>query len=114
MVDPNAVVGKDYQASVISLHDGRVITGVVKEENESAIVVQTANEQMVIGLSEVESRELSAASMMPEGQLDSMNNDQIRDLVAYLASPAQVPRPNDVPPIDGNTGLVSGAIEAER
>jgi hypothetical protein len=30
---------------------------------------------------------------MPEGQLDALSRDQIRALVAYLASKAQVPLP---------------------
>jgi hypothetical protein len=28
--------------------------------------------------------------MMPEGQLDPLTMDEVRDLVAYLASPVQV------------------------
>ncbi|MGV2340115.1 MAG UNVERIFIED_CONTAM: hypothetical protein LVR18_41035 [Planctomycetaceae bacterium] len=39
---------------------------------------------------EIEERSLSSTSMMPERQLDSLSRDEIRDLVAYLASPAQV------------------------
>ena len=114
MVDPSALVGKDYQASTISLDDGRVVSGLIIEENESAIVVQTANEKVVVAKSEIESRELSAVSMMPEGQLEGMTSEQIRDLVAYLASPRQVPRPEEVPEIDEHSGRANGVIEAEK
>jgi len=31
--------------------------------------------------------------MMPEGLLAKLSNEEVRDLVAYLASPAQVPLP---------------------
>jgi hypothetical protein len=31
--------------------------------------------------------------MMPDGMLDRLSNEEIRDLVAYLAVPRQVPLP---------------------
>ena len=31
--------------------------------------------------------------MMPEGQLEKLSFDELRDLVAYLRSPRQVPLP---------------------
>jgi hypothetical protein len=35
----------------------------------------------------------SDQSMMPEGLLESLNSDDARDLIAYLANPTQVPLP---------------------
>jgi putative membrane-bound dehydrogenase-like protein len=94
MIDPNALIGKDYQATKLLTDDGRVIIGLLKEENDSAVVIQTANEKLVVEKDEIASRTLSATSMMPEGQLDPMSDQQIRDLVAYLASPVQVALPD--------------------
>ena len=31
--------------------------------------------------------------MMPEGLLEKLTNEEVRDLLAYLASPQQVPLP---------------------
>jgi len=42
-------------------------------------------------LDEVETREQSDLSMMPEGMLDNLTLLQVRDLIAYL----QAPRPVD-------------------
>ena len=39
----------------------------------------------------------SPASMMPEGLLDPLSAEEVRDLVAYLASKAQVPLPAERP-----------------
>ncbi len=94
MIDPNALIGKDYQATKILTDDGRVIVGLLKEENDSAVVIQTANEKLVVEKDEIASRTLSDTSMMPEGQLDPMTDEQIRDLIAYLASPVQVNLPD--------------------
>ena len=33
----------------------------------------------------------SALSIMPEGQLEALSRDQVRDLMAYLMGKAQVP-----------------------
>jgi putative membrane-bound dehydrogenase-like protein len=95
MIDPNALIGKDYQATKLLTDDGRVIVGLLKEENDSALVIQTANEKLVVEKDEIASRALSATSMMPEGQLDPMSDEQIRDLIAYLASPVQVELPDN-------------------
>ncbi|NND96547.1 MAG: c-type cytochrome, partial [Pirellulaceae bacterium] len=94
LIDPNALIGKDYQATKLLTDDGRVIVGLLKEENDSAIVMQTANEKLVVEKNEIASRTLSDTSMMPEGQLDPMSEGQIRDLIAYLASPIQVALPD--------------------
>jgi hypothetical protein len=50
--------------------------------------------------------------MMPEGQLKELKPDEVRDLVAYLASPVQIPLPGED---RGSTrGLaVAGALEGE-
>ena len=36
----------------------------------------------------------SPLSIMPEGQLDALTREQVRDLVGYLASKTQVPLPD--------------------
>ncbi|MCP3915419.1 MAG: DUF1080 domain-containing protein [bacterium] len=91
LVDPNAVIGKDYQAVIVLLHDGRLVTGVLGRETESAITVLTENEELVIGLSEIDTRKLDDVSTMPEGQLDTLTENEVCDLVAYLQGPSQVP-----------------------
>jgi putative heme-binding domain-containing protein len=113
MLDPSAVVGRDYQMTVILTAGGRSLSGLIKEENDSAITLQTANEVVVVPKDEIERRQKSELSIMPEGQLQPMTADEIRDLVAYLASPVQVPLLGEVPPIDPKTGRVPGAIEGE-
>jgi hypothetical protein len=40
---------------------------------------------------DVEAIKPSTASMMPEGQLETLSNQEIRDQFAYLASTGQVP-----------------------
>ncbi len=94
VLDPSAVLAKDYQMHQIVTNDGRVLSGIVKGEDDNAIRVQTATELVVVPKSEIETRRETANSMMPDGLLSSLSPDEVRDLVGYLASPSQVPLPN--------------------
>ncbi|MEX0704928.1 MAG: PVC-type heme-binding CxxCH protein [Planctomycetales bacterium] len=113
ILDPSAIVEREYQMTTLLLADGRALSGLIAEENESAIVLHTLNEPLVVPKRDVEQRVASSVSIMPDGQLDPMRPDEVRDLIAYLAAPWQVPRPGQVPPLDERTGQVRGAIEGE-
>jgi putative heme-binding domain-containing protein len=93
VLDPNAVVAKDYQMTVITTTNGRTLSGIVKEETPKTITLQTQNEVVRLLVADIDERRQSPASMMPEGLLDKMKDAEVRDLIAYLAGPDQVPRP---------------------
>jgi putative membrane-bound dehydrogenase-like protein len=93
IIDPSAIVAKDYQVTVFETKDGRVILGIIKQETDKAVTVQTQNERIVLPLGDIASRKQSPLSMMPEGQLNAMTMTEARDLVGYLGSPMQVPLP---------------------
>jgi putative membrane-bound dehydrogenase-like protein len=92
LIDPSAAVSKDYQMQVIETSGGRIITGLVIAESPNAVTIQTVNEKLIVPAGEIENRTLSRVSMMPDGMLQKLFNDQVRDLIAYLASPSQVPQ----------------------
>jgi putative heme-binding domain-containing protein len=93
LVDPSAEVGRDFRMSVVRTADARVITGIVVERTAARLVVQTATDKQIIAAEDVESVKESALSIMPEGQLDKLSRDEVRDLIGYLAGKAQVPLP---------------------
>ncbi len=90
---PNAVIPMDYRIATIALKDGRVLTGIVKERTAQVVVVQTANEKLTLPAAEVSKVEMSETSMMPEGLVSQLNEQQLRDLLFYLSRPGQVPLP---------------------
>jgi putative heme-binding domain-containing protein len=94
VLDPSAIVAKDYQLTVFQMADGRVLTGIIVQENQHSVTVQTANERVVIPRDEIEASNPSEVSMMPDRLLDPLSDADIRDLVGYLASAQQVPLPN--------------------
>ena len=66
--------------------DGRLIAGIIREQSPSSLVIQTASERITVPREDVEAIKHSNASMMPEGQLDPLTPQEIRDLFAYLAT----------------------------
>ena len=66
VLDPSALIGKDYLAHVIATTDGRVLTGIIRAEDKDTITLVTANETITLPKSEVDERKASEQSMMPE------------------------------------------------
>jgi putative membrane-bound dehydrogenase-like protein len=87
LVDPSALIRKEYQAQTVALKDGRVLTGLVVDENDQTLTLVDSNRQKTtVPRAEIEERKPSATSLMPEGQLDKLPDNQIRDLFRYLQS----------------------------
>jgi putative membrane-bound dehydrogenase-like protein len=97
VLDPSAVVANEYRMTKVELKNGRVLNGIVKEENDRAVTLQTQNEQVIVPKNEIDTRTQSQVSLMPEGLLDKLTKEEVRDLVGYLASPKQVPLPKEKP-----------------
>jgi putative membrane-bound dehydrogenase-like protein len=97
LVDPSSQVAKEYHMSTVLTQSGRVITGIIVEHSAKRYVVQTATERIVLAAEDVETVKESSLSIMPEGQLDALSKDQVRDLIAYLAGKQQVPLPASSP-----------------
>jgi putative membrane-bound dehydrogenase-like protein len=93
IVDPAAVVTADFRMSVVSMHDGRVLNGLVRARSDRTLTLQSPTEAVVLERKEVERVDPSPLSLMPEGLLDPMAEDEARDLLAYLKHRTQVPLP---------------------
>ena len=90
IIDPNAMVPVDFRMSEVKLKDERTLNGVVGNTTERTVTLQTMTEKMVLERKDVSEIRHSSASLMPEGLLDTLPPDQVRDLIAYLMSPDQV------------------------
>ncbi|MEM9588495.1 MAG: PVC-type heme-binding CxxCH protein, partial [Planctomycetota bacterium] len=86
ILDPNAVIGKDFQARKVLTTDGLVITGVVLKENDSVLTVRTANSTLTIPQDDIEEVIVSSKSFMPEGLLDTLGDRERIELLKYLMS----------------------------
>lgn len=92
IIDPSAVVAASFRMAIVELDDGRVLNGVVGAATPRTLTLQTPTEKLTLDRRTVVSIRPSTLSLMPEGQLARLSEDQVRDLVAYLMSPRQTPR----------------------
>ncbi|MBT3889914.1 MAG: c-type cytochrome [Planctomycetaceae bacterium] len=107
VVTPSAVVAKGFQVSVVVTVAGRILTGVVTQESEQVLLIQTDKEQIRLPKAEVDEIRKSKQSLMPANLLKDLTDEQIRNLIAYLASPIQVP----VSSVDDITNVKDSAVE---
>jgi len=91
IIDPNAVIPNEYRASTIEMKDGRSITCIVQRQDEKSVTAVTQNEMLVLPRNEIQSLQQSELSMMPEGLLAPLQDQEVRDLLYYLSRPGQVP-----------------------
>lgn len=93
LIDPSAVVARDYQMTVLTLKNGRILNGLIKEENDKTLTLQTQNEAVRLDKGDIEERQRSQQSMMPDGLLAPLSPAEVRDLIAYVSGPGQAPLP---------------------
>jgi putative membrane-bound dehydrogenase-like protein len=91
IVDPSAVMAKEYRPTIIVTVDGRVVTGLIRAEDGNSITIQTADAVVIIPQDEIDERTESEKSMMPDNQLKQFSDHEIRSLVAYLQGNRQTP-----------------------
>lgn len=113
-VDPSAIIRPEFIAHVIATKDGRQLTGLIVETNGEALtLVNEKNERTIITKQQIEEMNASPISLMPDNILDQFDEQQIRDLFAYLQSdgPAKPQAAKDDKPL--KVCLVSGSVEYE-
>jgi putative heme-binding domain-containing protein len=90
LVEPSKVISDQYGAIVIEKKNGQVVTGRVGNlQGDSLQVIEDMFEPgrfTSVRRQEIESIRPSPVSMMPTGLLDSLQAEEIQDLVAYLLS----------------------------
>jgi putative heme-binding domain-containing protein len=87
---PSKVISDQYQAEMFELADGKMITGVIVRETAAAVLVRTAespDKPVAIAKGKIANRAPSTVSLMPEGLLDGMTQEQVADLLAFMMAP---------------------------
>ncbi len=87
ILNPSAAIGYNFRSIVVGLADGRTITGLAVEESAERLVLKNAEGQrIVIKTADIEDRKTSEVSLMPEGLAQTMTDQQLVDLLAYLST----------------------------
>ncbi len=89
-MEPSKEISDQYGAVVIKKKDGEVVSGRVGNlSGDNLMVIENMfapNDFTNVKRQEVDSIEPSKVSMMPEGLLNSLKEDEIQDLLAFLLS----------------------------
>ncbi len=93
LVDPSSQIRSEYQAVQVALKDGRVLHGLLADRNDAGLsLIDAERKTAKLAKDEIEEVKLSEVSLMPEGLLDTLKDDEIRDLFRYLQSASPPPR----------------------
>lgn len=85
-LDPSAVVPADYRMTVFQLKDGRTLTGVIPEQTERTVTIQTPTERLTVEKAQITGQQQLPMSLMPEGLLGALGEEQVVHLFRYLMS----------------------------
>jgi putative heme-binding domain-containing protein len=87
---PSKVISDQYQAEMIELKDGTIVTGVLVRESAAVVLLRTGDnpdKPVSIPKGQIADRAVSPVSLMPEGLLDDMSHAEIDDMLAFLQAP---------------------------
>jgi uncharacterized repeat protein (TIGR03806 family) len=89
VVLPSKVIVEGYAATEIETKSGELITGRVVQEGDQTVLVipqMAIADALTLRKSDIRERRLSKVSNMPAGVLNTLQTNQILDLLAYLIS----------------------------
>jgi putative membrane-bound dehydrogenase-like protein len=93
LADPSAVVPADYTLSILTLKDGRVLSGILGAKTDRTLSIKMIGLETTVDRTEITNQEQLPISMMPEGLLTALSDTQVRNLISYLTGNSQVEVP---------------------
>jgi putative heme-binding domain-containing protein len=87
IVNPSAEIRQGFETYQALTDDGRVVSGFLVERDNQVLVLRSAEGQTVsLAQSEIDELAPQRKSLMPEGVLAKLSDQDVRDLFAYLRS----------------------------
>ena len=88
IIDPSAAISDQYSSSTVTMKDGKTHTGLAVEQGNEIHIYppDPHSDPTVVKESDVEKVEQVAVSQMPPALVNTLNADELADLVAYLMS----------------------------
>jgi putative heme-binding domain-containing protein len=91
--DPNAAINPDFITYKVELTDGRVFSGVVRTEGDRIIIGDTTGKEFSFSRKLIDTMTPSKISTMPDGMVQTLGPDKLRDLLTFLLSQPLKPAP---------------------
>jgi putative heme-binding domain-containing protein len=87
VVNPSLEIREGFENHVVVTNDGRVLNGFLADKDSQVVILRGVDGQNVIlKLDDIEEMKVIAQSVMPEGALKALDDQQLRDLFAYIRS----------------------------
>jgi len=87
IVNPNAEVREGYENYLVTTRDGRMLSGFLADKDSRVVVLRGIDgENITLPQEQVQEMKPAGLSLMPEGLLDALSEQQVRDLFAFLRS----------------------------
>lgn len=84
VIDPDAVVGTDFELTTVETKSDEVISGLLVNETASAITLRTTVGESVVAKADIRERTKSQKSLMPEGLLEALPDREQIELLKFL------------------------------
>jgi putative heme-binding domain-containing protein len=87
IVNPSAEIREGFENFSVLTTDGRRLNGfLVDRDNQLVVLRGTDGQNVVLEQGEIDDMRAAGQSLMPDGLLDKLTDEQVRDLFAYLRS----------------------------
>ena len=92
VVNPSAEIREGYENYIVLTEDGRVVNGFLADQDSRVVVIRGVDGQnIIVSRDEIDEMRAIPKSIMPDGALKTLNEQQIRDLFAYLRMTQPLP-----------------------
>jgi putative heme-binding domain-containing protein len=90
IVEPGKVISDQYRASIVTTNKGKEYVGRIISETKDTLTIlldpEDSTKVVEVKKSDVDEQKPSPVSVMPEGLLKALSEDEVLDLIAYLLS----------------------------
>jgi putative heme-binding domain-containing protein len=85
LFNPSLEIREGFGAYIVKTKSGQLLTGLIDAQNTNGVTIKDmANNKTALKQADIESMEASPVSLMPEGLLTGMSDDDLKDFFAYL------------------------------
>jgi putative membrane-bound dehydrogenase-like protein len=85
IANPSGTIREGYENQFITTRDGRVLTGFLADSDTRIVVLRSLDGQTsALTRADIAEMKTTGVSLMPEGLLSAMTDQQLRDFFAYL------------------------------
>ncbi|MDP6058657.1 MAG: c-type cytochrome, partial [Pirellulaceae bacterium] len=92
VVNPSLEIREGFENFVVFNADGRTLNGFIADQDNRVVVLKGADgQQVIIPRDDIEDMQAIKRSIMPEQLLSELDDQQVRDLFAYLRATQPLP-----------------------